>query len=1685
MLSLASYIAYYGVNSNRRLIRPVIVDKSNFLFPEKSILIHFRQGENEYHLTDKDYNFKGVGKVYTHPVPEYISPAILGNPIKSGKSISTIITGLRDVLEPNSKIQYLQLVGKQNLATTDILAYDLSVFPLYYKSYTPHIHNMYYKWKNGVDTLVNLTIPDTLRNRQIFISLELPDIIPTFANLEKYSKYPIVNNDLLKVFNDYKLLNLLELWKLFSPKVVKSKDDPEKRVVVVNSIFRDLLPKMDNTHIIFSINGKYTVINLRVLISIFPEYGVSNDYHISKMSSAETGRRLFRIFIEHIIRNKGLNEDEVKENVDREKAAGAISLSDNILNISNTEQEVNSNVNSDSKNITDANKTDIPAMSNTPQNTVNDDQEPKAVDINVDELFQEVDDTDMGNEDDITGKEFNDFVNDMVRSFDTEMIVEGLEEIPNKTIDDINKPLDAENDLRIKIDVLLNSGMITKKQAEKFKTMLDNKTTAKSPYDENVPLLDVLDISKDNYEIGDTTITPTPAVIKDSYNKNIIGPMDETYITQHYEKDIVRMVYSVFENSGMIIDDFTITKSDSILGGVETHSVTVQPITGGRSFTLKPLLPTFNPDGTFKMSGNTYVLTKQRADLPIRKISSSEVSLSSYYGNKLFIERARLKANDIGYWFKQQINKKNYNDPRLTSLVSLSCDNEGIKLPKDYEIISRYIQSFKWNGTSFQFKYGSRYEIINEKDNAKIKNFEKTDNSVVIGSDTKNYFFMRYSDSTIVRYSRDTNDITLLNRIFDILEIKIEQSPIESTSIRIYSADFPTGLLLAYYLGLENLLGLLKTEYATIDKDSRYRVTSDEYSLNFKDMRLIVKRDYGINDLIIGGLLSFNRLWGQVSINYLNSESSFNIVMDILEIPTLYKNEIKMLETLFIDPITLTNLQKMKEPESFVGLLVRANQMLLDDSYENPTDIQGMTIKGHERVAGMYYTAYVNAIRDQRNKSYYTNNAVIDVPPFSIMQAINSDSTTMLVDDLNPIASIKQKHAVTFLGMHGRSKDGMGKTTRILLPSEIGIISEGTKDSGQVGITASMTAAPAITDIRGHVRAFNPDVDDFNSIVSISGLISPAGESDDLKRANFSGIQNSHVTPMIKMRAPYIRTGLEPVVGVMADDKFVVSARQDGEVIDVTKNAIKVVYADGTKAEYKLYSWTSKEESGSCFTHKVVTIMKKGDKFRKDDSLTYDSSFFEPDIFDPKRAMYRAGTYIYVALSEDDATAEDSAAISSRLREDLGTIVTKTRSLPIPATDEIVINKYVGDKVLPDDPLFSIIHGTDLAGTNLSADEINILKSISNASPKSKYDGVISKVEVRYNCPFEYLSESLKQLVSKTDKDLEARTGFTGQVNSSYSISGIPLPVGDVEIKYYIDTHDHAGIGDKYIFANQLKCTIGEVFDYDIRTEKTKEQLDGFFGLISIMNRVVGSPQIIGTTSTLLRKMTLIMVAEYNGSNRNKIESFLYKYLDKIDSSKTNSKLYKDLFAKMSDDDFRVYIKRLEDDIITLCIIMPNHGPVKVSVENNFEIAKELGVVFHQRLIISGDSEVGDYMTPIEYLCMWLPIRKAYQTLDKKMSVSATNQITDELTGQSAGSDKRSSYTGPQINITLGTGGDDTITELIGVRGGDKGQFNAYVKKLYQDGEVSLKEIKQFSTKVESTNTLRKYFLSMHIGSTL
>lgn len=1406
-MTFESFMRTYINYRASHLSSPIIVNLNNMILPDNSSLHWYSlSDQTEYLLPDNLLikNFKGnikVKSLYKYPqgsLGQFKYNSTNGkNAVKKNKDLAKGIV----FIKPNKNTPVLP---KELLVYNYVpmnVANDFMSNPL----------NPYFKTVNTLTKIPELVNFPVTRNE--FINITLPPVLPTYEELKKFSKKKMNSNTINNLTsNNY--IGLIELWKMFEPSILE-----ESPFSKINSL------STSKVTLIFNTGTRAVLIPFRLLFGIIKEYEDDARYSKdgTKLKAKEVRALLFNILTK--LYEAELVGSETPVNVTN---------GDKLLKPTNVRPEIEVE-NDDRKDVdeidSDISKIDIKEVTNANKKH---DASKKEVIVEDEELTKadiediSVDSIDTSNEPDIT--------------------MESL----------LTETTDVPAMLQSKLDKMHDLDMITKNRYNKLsEALVEQRNIDIKIGGEVLNIGEVLDsvddinITEEEAKITDTHVIKDKTILKDT-----IGVLDKKYITKQLKKDIIKTIFDI-QKGDHIITDIETEENSNILGSTTTFKIKIESLDGNTT-TVKQIVNNIEPNGTYMRSMNRYRMRKQRGDQPIRKLNHNTVGLNSN-ANKLFVFRSYFKKDDVGYWITKKLTAM-YADELISSLVTLykKVDNSDTKAPKHYEYFARGIKSFKFKSYVFNFDYKQRKDLIKDS----LEDVE-SNGGVLIGTRSGNPIVMM-PDNTVVQIKKE-EDVSL-GTIFEILDMDFDNAPMEYASIKIYRNVLPVVLLSAYYFGLEKLLKLYKADYSLIGKNASYD-SSEYYAIKFRDEKLVIKRDNDVGDIMFGGLKPLEKYLKNIDFKELNRKVGFNILFSSLNLGTanniVYINQIKSLETMFIDAVTERSLKEMKEPTTFRGLLVRAVELLRDDYYIHPNDLSGMMIKGYERMPGMLYNEINKAVNDQKNTSEFSKSK-ISLSPYAVSAKMQEDSTTVIVDDTNPIAALKQVEDVTYTGYGGRSKESMSKETRIMHKTDIGVFSEASKDSGDVGISAYMTANPKLKNTLGMTENVDVNVDGWSSLLSTSALIAPFGKNDDTKRLNFSNVQNSHITPIRNASIPYVRTSYDLVLGSRVDDKFVTVASGNGTVIEVTDKEIKVAYKGEDKTTtietYKLLTWYSKEEGGSTFKHTLVPSVRKGTKLLKDHVIMYDDAFFAPDSYDKTRVAYKSGVNLLVGFVEDRETHEDSTALSKKTSELMSQDSIKVMSIEVESDKEIMDLVKVGDSVNPSMSVCKIMD-TILANKDFDSETMNIIQNLQANAPSIKYEGVIDHIVVYYNCEIEDMSPSLKKLTLSSDKKLKETIGFTGQVDNSYSIKGKPLPKGNVQIKVYIKVDDDMGIADKAIFANQLKCTVGDI--YDLVETEDGDEVDALFSTISVQARIVGSVPIMGRMGYIGKTLTEQAVEMY------------------------------------------------------------------------------------------------------------------------------------------------------------------------------------------------------------------------------
>jgi len=1029
----------FGLRNLQSFVTPKILDLNTIVLPYYSMLYIFNPNSSNY-VTNDHYFIRFTKKKFLYNTIEYNQPAY---PAKKKtlnenaliRSLSKEHPGLK--IYKTSKFESL-LKTKPNVIkqTIPIINYNTVHEGHVYKS---SILEYYQMFKNAITTIVNNVIDyDNMLNikgkydTNHFIIMEIPDTLYALPIIEKYSKYETPTTEMVKLFYDTSRLLLLEFFKLLD-------DDVSKTSVFYKLIETD---KAKNVTIVLGKYDKGVFINLKDLYAFLK---ISNYDSNSKVDGHQL-QKLFFYMLKTVLLMPGFTPEDIDDNKYADKLATGI-------------KKIKESVGTEEDEIISIEDKDI--IKHVTKNLTEED----ANVINIVETNLE--------ENEVTTT-----VTSYTSKYDN---LTSISDIKDKSVED---------DTLAMLEELADNKTLPKAKHKKLVEVIKEGLNQPSPFKDGKKIKDLLVIDKEelNFSKADAMLPENRTLHNQADAEDPIGTKNKKYIKEVYKKDVISTFMSM-NKAGLIVKDIKRETHSDILGDYEEYVISVNDM-GKSSYDLKLKLPIIAEDGTYKISGNKYILRINRGDVPIKKIDFNRVSLTSAYG-KVFIDRAPAKKLDRGFAIKKQLLKQMESD-NIKNFVAGNLKLVDVKTPSDYSSIGRYVKSFKYESFLFSFSYYKRKDIVGD---LKLEDIEQ-DKYVVCGTYKDSLLVMDY-DNNILIYKNKKYD--KINTIPNMLTLDMSKVRPEYTLIKVHKSYVSIAMMLSYYLGFFNLLKTLKVKYEVLE-GGRTRVKRDDVTIvRFKFNTVVIEKSTPENDIILSGFDYEDKVLRKVDIGVANNKPLFKTIFNELGLPLSSTTEIELYENMFIDPVTKTVLEDMNEPTVFVKLLIRASEMLLDDYYFHPNSIKGYALKGYERVPQYAYKVLVEAVKKKKNEEFFGRSRLA-LDPYATWRIVNEDSAASLIEDLNPIALLKQKEDTTYLGFGARSKESLSGSTRELHVDDIGIISESSKDSGDVGITAYMSANPVIHSLRGiKDKGDKPLL--ISNILSTSNMLAPFSMMDDPKRS--------------------------------------------------------------------------------------------------------------------------------------------------------------------------------------------------------------------------------------------------------------------------------------------------------------------------------------------------------------------------------------------------------------------------------------------------------------------------------------------------------------------------------------------------------------------------------------------------------
>ena len=215
---------------------------------------------------------------------------------------------------------------------------------------------------------------------------------------------------------------------------------------------------------------------------------------------------------------------------------------------------------------------------------------------------------------------------------------------------------------------------------------------------------------------------------------------------------------------------------------------------------------------------------------------------------------------------------------------------------------------------------------------------------------------------------------------------------------------------------------------------------------------------------------------------------------------------------------------------------------------------------------------------------------------------------------------------------------------------------------------------------------------------------------------------------------------------------------------------------------------------------------------------------------------------------------------------------------------------------------------------------------------------------------------------------------------------------------------------------------------------------------------------------------------------RQQAEELIYKVLDTVDKTKTNSDYYKKLFSSMSDEDFRNFCKRrlpfrFHQEVFKV-------EPKMYEIIDAFKILNK-PLIERVKLPYIYTNEKGEPVESQECLVIYVHLKRMKQMLTKKNSNAINIAKRDMKTGLLVGDDKGGKKTDKEFEALATMGLEYTMDEFARPRADAMAAISQMSNTTLAKGYVSEKDLNIAKDDSIGKNLLNVYLLGAHIQSNL
>lgn len=951
----------------------------------------------------------------------------------------------------------------------------------------------------------------------------------------------------------------------------------------------------------------------------------------------------------------------------------------------------------------------------------------------------------------------------------------------------------------------------------------------------------------------------------------------KTYMDQGFDSDMVKAFTSLnTKDNAFYIQDIKITDHSDSMNYLEQWEVTVVDQYGTKSI-IRLDIPKLYDNKYFYIQGNLKTLENQSVPLPIVKTGPNRVIITTNY-NKIFMERYDTRTTIAVSKLTKLISydtEHKYFTPGNNRI-----DNQGYDIPLSMSEIAKQITTFRT--TDCQLHFNMKLPIMQKH------NPEENSKTVWIGTVGGQPIILDKSTG------RTSEGKSVMDIILDHLpeeyqdvynSVKVGHSYMYAR-MKMNMKQVPCLFIVSYWVGLQSILEKSGISYHfTPDDSGRGKVPSNQIRVKFADGCLYYENSE-LGELLLNPLLHLNTK--DISFPAMNNPETWEDIL--VDIYGSYKslNVIKAFHEWMIDWITLEILQMYKLPETIDELIIYGIKMLADNQYTSEISDENQRMRHAEVLPAMVYYR----LATQYAKYVSTGGrSKMTLPPDAIIKDLLSLTTLEDASIINPVLEISKDSSISKRGYRGTNLDSAyTKALRTYSEDSIGKLAMSTATGPNVGVQKYLTHEPDILNIRG-IRENTTPVDEMTgpNVMSTAEMLVPmAVMHDDATRVAMSIKQSGHVVPSEVSSPSLLSNGADETLRFRLSSEYVINAEADGKVVEYDeKSGMMVVqyqpYTDkpGHFRAFKLTPDVVKNSGGGIyFSKQLVSPLKVGDTFKKDDVLAYHDKFFT--YTKGSGLCYNIGPLVRVCLHATSEAYEDGGWITEDVAQMMATAIVYKEEIQLNREANLTHVAKIGDDIQVDDKLISYTSGTH-------DDQLNrLLASLDDSTAedlqmgkRSEHGGIIVDIIIYSQVDPEDCSPSVKKLLT----EYRARVNRVNNILSRYDKSEGIVKAGymnrqpetdvkskygkikgletDILIEFYVKHVYPLSIGDKLVLYSANKNTVSKVIKEDMAGWSENNPDDPIQGAISpspLSKRMLSSPICVLANTTCLIELKRKMI---------------------------------------------------------------------------------------------------------------------------------------------------------------------------------------------------------------------------------